>query len=166
MGRAEETLLQHLSRAPRRAGVPPRRLTTWPSVLWAGARRDGGREKYGGVGREESFQISFITVWVTFPVCTSSCTQTHFLSNMLCHFFFLWNSLMLWFIFENAPFSFVLDESLLFCAYSLIFPGKCSVRDTLFSYHTAGVLLSVNRIYYVLFINDAGLLRYKCSVLH
>lgn len=38
MGRAEETLLQYLSRAPRRAGVLPLRLTTWPCIRLTDAR--------------------------------------------------------------------------------------------------------------------------------
>lgn len=41
MGRAEETLLQCLSHAPRGVGVPPERLTTWRYAHWADARRVG-----------------------------------------------------------------------------------------------------------------------------
>lgn len=140
-------------------------MTTWPCVLWAGAKRDGGGKKHRGTSRDLSVQISFRTVWVTFPVCTSSCTHTHFQSNKLHFFFFFRNSLMSWHTFWKCFFSFL----------SFRMNHSCSIlRAIFFQVNAQGhaaisscwgcssggawmILLSLNRIYYFLFIIDGEL---------
>lgn len=94
MGRAEETLLQCLSRTPCRTGVPPQRLTTWPYIHWANAKRDTerGTERDQGAnnGRNKMRVVprclpSYITLRPTLKnvhTCkymqTHACTDTHF----------------------------------------------------------------------------------------
>lgn len=109
-------------------------MTTWPCVLWAGAKRDRGGGKHWGKNGDLRFQIRFRTVWLTFPVCTSRCTHTHFQSDKLSLFFpseTHWcrnTSLKMLFF---TPLLFRLGWIILVPYLEPYFPGKCSVWDTL-----------------------------------
>lgn len=142
-------------------------MSIWPRVLWAGTKTDRVGGKHRGPSGDLCFQISFRIVWVTFPVCTSSCTcifsQTSFtfsflflqkLTDVVTH---LWKC----FLFSSfvhpcsilGPIFFQVNSQ----GHAAISScWGCSLRGA-WMIKGAAPLLSINRIYCSLVINDAGL---------